>query len=214
MSNQKSADYDNQILIFLVERCEENEDYTISLSALYYSYIHWYPGFSVRSKLHGNGHAMSVSTFKTRMEDAGFEVYPDTPERTCYLGASAVTARTSRQLWVSGLRVMSEVAHPNVERQDRIDVYWEPEKISEPESEPEVETASVASPTGSYSHIQINDTYYDRTLIATFRPIRGFEHSRTGKQMTHIVTFNNSELRPVYLTDDEAYVVRQQLNQG
>ena len=74
MAQQKrSAAYDNQVLAFLVDCCEEGEGLEEALGVAYLAYCKHWP------KLRSNPccwsqHPMAISTLKERLRVAGFEV--------------------------------------------------------------------------------------------------------------------------------------------
>jgi hypothetical protein len=62
------------------------------------------------------------------------------------------------------------------------------------------------------SHVLIKDTLYARSLIAVVRPIKPFKKF-DGGTATHIVTFNNPQVRQQYLERTEAAKVLAQFGQ-
>jgi hypothetical protein len=57
----------------------------------------------------------------------------------------------------------------------------------------------------------VNGVTYQKNLIATMRPIRPFQHNTTKRTMTHIVTFNNPEMKHQFVDEEQAILLKEKL---
>jgi hypothetical protein len=81
-----------------------------------------------------------------------------------------------------------------------------PAPTEDPAGDVPVEPSRKPAPVAA-THVKINGVLYERNLIATIRPIKPFKKTGAQSYSTHIVTFNNPELRHQWIDEEQAQVV-------
>lgn len=133
---------------------------------------------------------MSQSSFHNRLRRAGLM-----ERRGKELGRSVL-------VYIRGVGLKQLSAPPNVS-------ILEVEEATESEVLPPKSITPYVVRPGTHTHVEINGTLYDVTLIATIKPIRGFV--KNGEEMKAIVTFNSAELRHQFLSTTAAERLRREL---
>jgi hypothetical protein len=211
-----AAAYDNQILIFLTNFCEEDASYKSIFAKLYQVYQKNH-GKIIQNpccRKNGNQRWMSIGTFQNRLEKAGFEL------ETKYY-PSLHSKENGSYIVVHGVRPLEAIPpEPGIPIQEAgmmndlqdgpyvIDV----SHLQEPSLE-ECERDHIESSNAYFERnfIQIGNMTYNKKLVSTIRPIRPFQHNTTKKMMTHIITFNNPEMKHQFVDEEQAMMLKERL---
>jgi hypothetical protein len=191
---------ENSILRFLVECCEEGPELESSGIALDAAYSRFWRQCNIDS-IGKNDRELTATylhngTLYKLLVESGF--VKETRESRGPKGG------TFKTVWFKGVapKDLPEPAplseqYPNTEEDENGDV----------PARPPARAARAMRAT----HVRINGMIYERDMIATVRPIRGFVKANTGETMKAIVTFNNAELRHQFVTAEEAERIEAQL---
>jgi hypothetical protein len=190
------ASFDNQMSRFLVGYCVEQEGLETRLSVLYDGYI---KVLRYGGDLYGNDKrpkCMSLETFANRITGARLRMVVHTPKAT-YRYRAVLGVALDEQA-IAGLQktaaepVMAAQLIPPPPKRKHGEEWFEPK------------------PNGS-SHVRVGKQLFKREQVVSMRPIRPFMRHGTDEECEYIVTFDNGELRPAYLTAQEAEVLRSDL---
>lgn len=186
-NNRISAEFDNQILRFLVGYCEEGP-YFDSGKSLYDFYFRGLHHLKLLGDNAIRSQEMGESSFYRRLELAGFR-------------RETVKVATDKHLatWFHGLRLkpgaiehLGEIIRlEEARRQERI-------KQLNPSPPP------VSTQNKPVTLVQIAGASYDRRLIASIREIKPFKRHQDGAEMSYIVTFHNGEIGHRFIGSEEA----------
>lgn len=218
-NNRLSASYDNQVAAFLVKYCEEGDGYESALNGLFTAFK------QVRGRLTREDdplrhRVMSSTAFLRRMYACGFSWTAgsrmhEVVIKGVQLNRIEVKPGCDASQAIEAVKAISDETVEFYNRYQYPEYFdgdtealkrWDEGVPSSP-----VDCVVKSAPIQQLTHIEVEGKMYDRDLIATVGPIRGFIDRNTGIEKKGIVTFNNAEMKHKFVTQADFVRIRAQL---